>query len=174
MSAKRYIKLTPEEDEQLRQVEQATGLRAKVRLRATILRLSNQGWNIKRLVQYTKRSRWSILRDFDRWEEQGVEGLVDGTPPGNPLQVTEDVRAFLQEKLAEDRAWNAAQLADEVKQKFKLQVHPQTIRHHLHLMGYLWKRTRYMPAQAPDPEAERAARAALETLKRGHAQESSA
>lgn len=174
MSAKRYINLTPEEDEQLRQVEQATGLRAKVKLRATVLRLSNQGWDIERLVKYTKRSRWSILRDFDRWEALGIEGLADGTPPGNPLQVTEEVQAFVQEKLAEDRAWNASQLADEVAQRFTLQLHPQTIRHHLHLMGYLWKRTRYVPAQAPDPEAEHAARAALETLKRGHAQASSA
>ena len=174
MSAKRYIKLTPEEDEQLRKVEQAAGLHPKVKLRATILRLSNQGWDIERLVGYTGRSRWSILRDYDRWEEQGIEGLADGTAPGNPLQVTEEVRAFLQEKLAQERAWNAAQLADEVKQRFKLQVHPETIRHHLQLMGYSWKRTRYIPAQAPDPEAEHAARAALEILKRGHEQESSA
>ena len=174
MSAKRFIKLTAEEDERLRKVEQAAGLRAKVRLRATVLRLSNQGWDIKRLVQYSGRSRWSILRDFDRWEALGVEGLTDGAPPGNPLQVSEEVRAFLWEKLKEDRAWNAGQLADEVAQRFTLQVHPQTIRHHLHLMGYVWKRTRYVPAQAPDPEAEHAARAALETLKRGQRQESSA
>jgi transposase len=174
VSAKRYIKLTPEEDEQLRKVEQTAGLGAKVKLRATILRLSNQGWDIERLVQYTKRSRWSILRDFDRWEVQGIQGLADATSPGNPLQVTEEVRAFLQERLGEDRAWNAAQLADEVRQKFTLQMHPQTIRHHLHLMGYGWKRTRYIPAQAPDPDAEHAARAALETLKRGHVQENSA
>lgn len=73
MSAKRYIKLTPKEDEQLRKVEQTAGLGAKVKLRATILRLSNQGWDIERLVQYIKRSRWSILRDFDRWEAQGIK-----------------------------------------------------------------------------------------------------
>lgn len=82
MSAKRYIKLTPEEDEQLRKVEQTAGLGAKVKLRATILRLSNQGWDIEQLVQYMKWSRWSILRDFDRWEAQGVQGLADRTPPG--------------------------------------------------------------------------------------------
>ena len=125
-------------------------------------------------MSYTGRSRWSILRDFDRWEALGIQGLADGAPPGNPLQVTEEVQAFLREKLVEDRAWNAAQLADEVKQKFTVQVHPQTIRTHLHLMGYRWKRTRYVPAQAPDPEAEHAARAALETLKRGQRQVSSA
>ena len=174
MSAKRYIQLTLEEDEQLRKVEQTSGLRPKVRLRATVLRLSNQGWDIERLVQYTNRSRWSILRDFDRWEEQGIQGLADDVPPGNPLQVTEEVRGFLQEKLAEERAWNATHLADEVVQRFNLHVHPQTIRHHLRLMGYLWKRTRYVPAQPPDPEALHAAHAALETLKRGHVQESSA
>lgn len=164
MRAKRYIKLTPEEDEQLRHIEQSAGLRPKVRLRATVLRLSNQGWDIEQLVHYSRRSRWSILRDFGRWEARGVEGLADGAPPGNPLQVTEEVRAFLRGKLAEERAWNAAQRADEVACKFKLQVHAETIRHHLQLMGYRWKRSRYLPAQPPDPETEHAARAALETL----------
>lgn len=155
MSAKRYIKLTAQEDEQLRRVEQSGGLGPKVKLRATVLRLSNQGWDIERLVGYTSRSRWSIQRDFDRWKARGVEGLADGAPPGNPLQVTEEVGAFLQEKLGEERAWNAAQLADEVAERFKLQLHPETIRHHLREVGYRWKRTRYVfrpshPTQRPN------------------------
>lgn len=32
----------------------------------------------------------------DRWEAQGIQGLADGAPPGNPLQVIKDVRAFLE------------------------------------------------------------------------------
>ncbi len=155
-------------------IEQSAELRPKVKLRATVLRLSNQGWEIERIVNYTGRSRFSILRDFNRWEAQGVEGLVDGTPPGKPLKVTEEVRGFLKDKLEEERAWNAAQLADEVAERCELQVHAETIRHHLHQMGYSWKRSRYVPAQPAAPQEERAARAALETLKGGHERESSA
>lgn len=102
-------KLSAEQDERLRKVEQTAGLRAKVKLRATVLRLSNQGWDTERLVHYSGRSRWSILRDFERWEAQGIAGLADGTAPGNPLQVTAEVRAFLQEEPEEERAWHAAQ-----------------------------------------------------------------
>ena len=174
MSIKRRVKLSSEQDERLREIEQSAEFRPKVKLRATVLRLSNQGWDIKRIVGYTGRSRWSILRDFDRWEAQSIGGLTDVAAPGNPLQVTEKVRLFLQEKLGEERAWNAAQLADEVAAKLWIRVHPETIRTHLRAMSYRWKRTRYVPAQTPDPELERAARAALETLKRGPSKASSA
>jgi transposase len=47
-------------------------------------------------------------------------------------------------------------------------VSPEAVRQHLHSMGYRWKRTRYVPNKAPDPDAEREAREELEALKRGH------
>jgi hypothetical protein len=46
-------------------------------------------------------------------------------------------------------------------------VTSEAVRQHLLSMGYSWKRTRYAPNKAPDPEAEREAREELEALKRG-------
>jgi hypothetical protein len=76
MPPSRRIKLTEEEDNQLRQIEQSAHLREKVRLRAQVLHLSHRGSNIGEIASYTGRSRASVARDLDRWVERGLEGLV--------------------------------------------------------------------------------------------------
>ena len=96
-----------------------------------------------------------------------MERLADGTAPGNPPRITGEVRAFLEEKLSEERTWNATQLAEAVAERFGVEVTSEAIRQHLSAMGYRWKRTRYVPSRPPDPEEERKARDELEGLKRG-------
>ena len=66
MPLSRHIRLTEEEDGQLREIEQDPYLKPKVRLRAQVLRLSNRGSNMKKIASYTGRSAASIARDFDR------------------------------------------------------------------------------------------------------------
>jgi transposase len=83
-----------------------------------------------------------------------LEGLADGSAPGNPPRVTEEVKLFLKEKLSEERTWNASQLAEAVEGRFGVKVTPEAIRQHLLTMGYRWKRTRYVPSHPPDPQEE--------------------
>lgn len=167
MPTSRFVQLEPQEDIKLREIEQAPYLRPKVRLRAQVLPLSNQGATIERIAAYTGRSRVSIARDLDRWQERGLEGLADASAPGNPPRITEGVRAFLKEKLSEERTWNATQLVEVLKERFGLRVTSEAIRQHLISMGYRWKRTRYVPSQPPDPEEEQKAKSELQGLKRG-------
>ena len=119
------------------------------------------------IAAYTGRGAASVFRDLDRWEERGFEGLADGTAPGNPRRVTEEVRAFMEEKLSEERTWNASQLAEQIERRFGVVVTPEAVRQHLNAMGYSWKRTRYVPSKPADPEEEREAREELEGLKKG-------
>jgi transposase len=71
-------------------------------------------------------------------------------------------------KLSEERTWkNATQLAEVLREGFGVEVTPEALRQHLRSMGYSWKRTRYVPNKAPNPEQEREAREELEGLKRG-------
>jgi transposase len=88
MPPSRRIQLTEEEDHQLREVEHNPYFRPKVRLRAQVLRLSGRGSNMSAIASYAGRSRASIARDFDRWTERGLEGLLDGAAPANPPRVT--------------------------------------------------------------------------------------
>jgi transposase len=167
MPPSRRIELTEEEDMKLREVEQNPHLRAKVRLRAQVLRLSNRGSNMAQIASYTGRSPTSVARDLDRWTQRGLEGLADGAAPGNPPRVTEEAREYMQRRLGEERTWNATQLAEALEERFGLAVTPEAVRQHLLSMGYSWKRTRYAPSKEPDPEEEREARDELERLKKG-------
>ena len=79
MPTSRFIRLEPERDDRLREIEQNPYLEPKVRLRARVLRLfSHRGGTVGRIAAYAGRSRASICRDFERWEQRGVEGLTDG------------------------------------------------------------------------------------------------
>jgi transposase len=167
MPPSRFVRLTEEEDARLREVEQNPYLKPKVRLRAQVLRLSNRGSNMEKIASYTGRSAASIARDFDRWSERGLESLADGRAPGNPPRITGEMKEYMEEKLSEERAWNATQLAEALGEEFGLVVSPEAVRQHLLSMGYSWKRTRYVPNKAPDPDEEREAREELEALKRG-------
>lgn len=110
-----------------------------------------------------------MLRDLDRWEERGFEGLADGTAPGNPPLVAGEVRAFVEERLSEERTWNATQLAQAVDERVsgsRRRRRPCAPAPGVH--GLLsWKRTRYVPPKPADPEEEREAREELEALRKG-------
>jgi transposase len=167
MPQSRRIELSEEEDVRLREIEQSPHFKAKVRLRAQVLRLSNRGSNMSAISAYAGRGRASIARDLDRWQVRGLEGLADGTAPGNPPRITEEAKTFLRGKLSEERTWNATQLAEALSERFGIEVTPEAVRQHLLAMGYGWKRTRYVPNKPPDPEEERKAREELEELKKG-------
>ena len=174
MPPSRYIRLTDEEDIRLREIEQAPYFKPKVRLRAQVLRLSHRGSNMQTISSYTGRSRASIGRDLDRFEERGLEGLFDGRAPGNPPRITQQARTFMEGKLSEERTWNAAQLAEALAEDVGVEVTPEAVRQRLRSMGYSWKRTRYVPSKPPDPEEEREApEEELEALKKGLEKETS-
>ncbi len=77
------------------------------------------------------------------------------------------MRAFIEERLSEERTWNATQLAEAIEERFGIGVTPEAVRQHLNAMGYSWKRTRYVPSKPANPEEERKAREELEGLKKG-------
>jgi hypothetical protein len=55
------------------------------------------------IASYTGRSSMSIARDLDRWGERGMEGLADGSAPGNPPRISQKMRAYMQGRLSEQR-----------------------------------------------------------------------
>jgi transposase len=166
MAAARYVSLSEAADQQLREVEQNSNLREKVRLRAKILRLSHRGMSAKELASYTGRHKTSILRDYDHWERQGLAGLADGIAPGVKSPLGEQERVFLHEKLAEERSWTAKQLAEALQERFKIEVNRESMRVCLHDLGYSWQRHRYVPVKAPEPELLAQKKTAFEDLKK--------
>lgn len=168
MPAARYVKLSEAEDTALWEVERNAGLSDKVRLRARVLRLSHHGVEVAKIAALVGRDDSTIQRCFDRWESRGMEGLADGYGEDfgrrSPLRETE--KAFLKEKLAEDRSWTATTLAEVVNERFRLKVNRESMRVCLLEMGYTWQRQRYVPVKSPSAEVLEAASKTLKELKK--------
>lgn len=168
MSGKsQHVTLTKEEDEQLRRTEQSASLRPKVRLRAQVVRLNAAGWSRETLAEHTGRSYATVCQDLKRWREHGLAGLADAPATNQPEKLTREMRAFVLEKLQEERTWSCRQLVEAIKERFGVKVSAEAMRKRVKDLGYCWKRTRYVPCKAVDPEVEREHRASLDTLKRG-------
>ncbi len=163
----RFVYLSPEQDQTLRELELDPYINAKVRLRASIIRLNHAGWNAARLAAHFGRNPQSVHNDLDRFEQFGVEGLADGKATGAKPKFTPEMETFMHTKLTEDRVWNSTLLSEAVEQAFGVSVKREAIRIKLLELGYAWKRTRYAPSKQADPEVVAEHRASLETLKKG-------
>ena len=164
----RFLTLSAEEDAALRTLERSEGIKAKVRLRASIIRLNAAGMSVPRLVEHFQRNSQSIHNDLDRYETLGIAGLPDGRSPGPPRRLTPEMEPYLQERLAEPRLWNSELLAEALQERFSVTVSRDAVRVRLLALGYSWKRGRYAPGQVADPALVHEHRASIETLKRGH------
>jgi transposase len=164
---KTYVHLTPEQDKQLQTLELNPNINATVRLRASILRLSNQGFSVLKLSQHFNRHKQSIHNDFKRWTELGLQGLTNGKTTGRPAHFTPEIESFIRQKLSEDRIWNAQLLCDEVQQSLNVKLSREPMRLKLLEMGFSWKRARYSSGKPPTKEVVLEHRANLETLKKG-------
>lgn len=161
-----YIILSEADDKQLQAIEANALLHKKVRLRAQGVRLSQRKLSAEEIAVYLGRSYRSVLRDLRRWEAQGIKGLADGEIPGRRSPLGETERAYLQEKLAEERSWTASTLAEAVNKKFKLKVNRESMRVCLHDMGYTWQRQRYVPIKTPDAKRLSEAKETLDGFKK--------
>lgn len=169
MSAARYVQLSEAEDRRLWEVESNQGLSEKVRLRARVVRLSHRGMGVGQIAEYIARNETTVLRHLDRWEDRGVEGLADsysGEDFGRRSPLGEAEKAFLKERLAEDRAWTATTLAEVVNEKFGLRVNRESMRVCLLGLGYTWQRQRYVPVKTPDAGVLEQATKTLDGLKK--------
>lgn len=164
----RFLHLTVEQDEALRVLEVNPVVNAKVRLRASIIRLNNAGWSAPRLAAHFGRNLQSVHNDLNRFEQFGVAGLADGKATGAKPKVTAEMETFMHSKLAEDRVWNSTLVGEAMQEKFGVSLKREAVRVKLLELGYTWKRTRYAPSKQTDPEVVAEHQASLETLKKGH------
>ncbi len=68
---------------------------ARVRLRASIIRLNSAGWSAPKLAPHFGRNLQSVHNDISRFEQFGFEGLADGKATGAKPKVTDEIEAFL-------------------------------------------------------------------------------
>ncbi len=110
-------------------------INAKVRLRASILRLSHQGFNVAKLSQHFNRSIQSIHNDFNRWQELGIQGLTSGKTTGRPTKFTTEIETLITQKLSQERIWNAQLLCEAVQEDLNVKLTIEPMRRKLRELG---------------------------------------
>ena len=161
-----FIQLTDEQNTELLALEKNPFINNKVRLRASIIRLSSTGFSIEALSQHFQRCTQAIRADLARYDQLGITGLVDAKKTGKPGKFTLEIETFLKTQLELDRVWNSSLLSEAVKQEFNVSISGEGIRVKLIEFGYSWKRTRYSPGKTPDENVVAEFKADLDTLKK--------
>lgn len=83
----RYIKELRDTQKQELRTGFETGSSKRFRIRCQSILLSYEGYNIKQLMAMYKVSRDTIRSWFNRWEVQGIEGLLDKAKSGRPAKL---------------------------------------------------------------------------------------
>jgi len=152
MAALIFTQLTPDEDTQLQQRLNDPNTRPKVQRRALAIRLSTQHGTPPRIAQFLGYHHTTAPNDLKRGQRRRYNKLAEARRPLHP-KIAPAVQAHLTTLPAEDRIWTATQLQAALATQLQVQVHPATLTRHLKRIGYVYKRTRYVPASVPEASA---------------------
>ena len=79
----------------------------RVRLRAQIILLSNQGYKLKEIADICRITRQTASTTINRWEKSGLLGMYDAPRPGQPPVLTsEDIQFVYDMVESEPRSIN--------------------------------------------------------------------
>lgn len=67
------------------------------------------------------------VRWAERWNEDGVAGLIPEYGDGRPPKLDEEDREQLAERLREDPPWTAPEVRDLIREEFGVSYHPNYI-----------------------------------------------
>lgn len=147
----------------------------RVRSRALILLLSEQGHSGEYISSLLGLSRRMVSRTRSRWREHSLKGLPDQQRPGRPPKVTDAYLSELFRCVALDpRAlgyvftrWTAPRLATYLHEKTHILVSADWVAELLRARHYAWRRTKQTIRNKQNPkEVKRAKQELLELKKR--------
>jgi transposase len=120
-----------------------------------------QGWTTLQIAPLVQRSHDVVLRVFQRYRGGGLDAVPRRTPPGRLPQVTPRWEAELRRVIEDDphqhgvesANWTTILLAEYLATTTGVQVDPETVRRHLHRLGYVCKRSTWtLAAKAAERE----------------------
>lgn len=100
-----------------------------VQVKYEMLRTVNkQGRSVKQASEAFGFSRPAFYQAQSKFKQRGVTGLVKKRPgPKSAHKLTDDILAFIEEKLEEGKPLRARKLAPLIMEKFGKDVHPRSI-----------------------------------------------
>lgn len=102
MKQRTYVhSLTESELKELKEIIRSHK-KARVRVRAIMVRLSNEGQSVTQIAQTLGCSRQTVLNQIERYEQASVAGLEDKPRPGAPAKADAEYIKKLKEAVSSD------------------------------------------------------------------------
>jgi len=154
--------LTPEiYTELLARYNTAPDPEARTRYQMVVLAVEH-GWSAEQIGSVVKRSHDTVLRVLHRFVGGGLAAIPRRTARGGPPTITADGEAELLRVIEDDphdhgvrsANWTTQLLADYLEGQTGIAVDQETVRRHLHRLGYVCKRpvwvVAHKAAERPD------------------------
>jgi len=156
----RYVhELSREEIEALQTWHRQTK-EASVRSRCEMILLSGEGCKPPEIGRRVRMSGRTVRRTIDRYEKEGISGLLNKSIPGRPRRVTAAYLAQLEQSV-ESRPrdlnlpfsnWTTATLADYMAQQTGIQIKARQMENYLKANGWRLRRPVLSVKHKQDPE----------------------
>ena len=155
-----------------KEAERDGAYRVAKRLQAVIL--NSEGRTAGELSQILKAPRSKVSEWLARYEQYGVEGLLEGYRCGRPALLTQVQRTLLGDILdsgpvaygLDKGIWTSPMIAWVIEQEFGVSYHPGHVRKLLHAMDFSVQRPRRVLARADVAAQERWQRRTYPNLKK--------
>lgn len=137
MPAPLRIRLAPEEDITLSQLQEATLVPQRTRKRAYMLRLNAQGWTVGAISEIFECHEHTVRATIRRWKQQGLGGLWEAPGRGTKRKWVEADIQYLEQCLEQqERTYNSKQLATVLEQERTVSLSADRIRRILQKRGF--------------------------------------
>lgn len=132
----------------------------RVALRAQMILLSARGYSVPEIATIQQTSDVTVYKWLDRFDAEGAEGLYDRERSGRLRKVDAKTEAVLEEAVSQPPTeldynfsyWTLPLLASHLEEQLDKSLCHETIRSHLHRLGFRWRRPRWAVVRE-DPEA---------------------
>ena len=140
MGARLRIFLTTDEERTLRELRTAKTVPQRVKDRASMLRLNNQGLYVEEIAAYFDCNKQTVRETIHRWQKRGLGGLWEAQGRGQKTSWQEEDLEYLEQCLKkEQRTYNSKQLATKLAQDRKVKLSPEHLRRVLKKRGSFGK-----------------------------------
>jgi transposase len=172
----RLLRLHPSAYQRLnrlsKEAERDGAYRVAKRLRAVVL--NSEGHTSGELARILQAPRSKVSQWLQRYQSQGVDGLLEGYRSGRPAELTEKQRQRLGDILEsgpvayglDTGIWTSPMIAWVIEEEFGAHYHPGHVRKLLHKLGFSMQRPRRVLARADAAAQDRWRRRIYPALKK--------
>ena len=172
----RLLRLHPSTYQRLirlsKDAEKEGAYRVAKRLRAVVL--NSEGHTSGKLAEILQAPRSKVSEWLQRYQTDGVDGLLEGYRSGRPSELTKKQRQELGDILdsgpvaygLDSGIWTSPMIAWVIEEEFGVQYHPGHVRKLLRDWGFSVKRSRRVLARADAAAQDRWHRRIYPTLKK--------